>query len=325
MPETVSAISLDQYIGYWQDDSFRFEWPCLFTSPPWICAWSPTLGADLEPYLLSVQRDGRIIGFVPVYLAGNEAHLLGGADVCDYLEFAVAAGEEIPFFESLFSHLREVGVERLDLQPLHPESSVCRTLPELADRLRCDISWKADEPVFEMLLPGSWDDYLYRLSGKQRHEVRRKFRRLEDAGNYQLRIIQDADAIPDAMDAFLWLFRMNRNDKSAFMTDEMETYFRRLSSELGKAGILRLYFLDLDNETAAATLCFDYESTIYLYNNGYDNRFRALSVGMMSKLLSIKDGIVNGKRVYSFLKGAEPYKAQLGGESVMLKRCHIRL
>jgi len=324
MPETVSTISLGQYIDYWQDDAFRFEWPCLFTSPPWISAWVPTLGADVAPCLLSVRRDDRIVGFAPIYLKGNGGCLLGSANVCDYLDFAVTEGEEIPFFLGLFAHLREIGVQRLDLQPLHPESSVCRALPELADRLRCDISWEADEPVYEMALPGSWDGYLNRLSGKHRHEVRRKFRRLEDAGDFQLRTIEEP-GISDGMDAFLSLFRLNRSDKSEFMTGEMETYFRTLASELGKAGILKLQFLDIDDETVAATLCFDYRSTIYLYNNGYDDRFRALSVGMMSKLLSIKDGIAKGKQMYSFLKGAEPYKAQLGGEKVMLQRCHVRL
>jgi CelD/BcsL family acetyltransferase involved in cellulose biosynthesis len=72
-------------------------------------------------------------------------------------------------------------------------------------------------------------------------------------------------------------------------------------------------------------MCFDYGSTRYLYNNGYDPRFRSLSVGIVSKLLTIKDGIDAGRRRYDFLRGNESYKRHLGGKPVPLYGLNVAL
>jgi CelD/BcsL family acetyltransferase involved in cellulose biosynthesis len=66
-------------------------------------------------------------------------------------------------------------------------------------------------------------------------------------------------------------------------------------------------------------------STRHLYNSGFDPRFRSLSVGLMCKVLSLKDAIEKGCKNYDFLKGAETYKYRLGGREVPLYNCRIRL
>ena len=62
---------------------------------------------------------------------------------------------------------------------------------------------------------------------------------------------------------------------------------------------------------------------MYLYNSGYDPRYGELSVGLLCKVLSIKNSIESGRKRYDFLKGAEPYKYHLGGKEVPLSRCRI--
>ena len=127
------------------------------------------------------------------------------------------------------------------------------------------------------------------------------------------------------MKTFLALFRSNRSDKAEFMNDRMDSFFRVLSVALNKARILKLFFLDFDERPVAATMCFNYQSTMYLYNNGYDKRFGSLSVGLLGKVLSIKESIHCGKKTYDFLKGSEVYKRRLGGQPVQLYRCLIEL
>jgi CelD/BcsL family acetyltransferase involved in cellulose biosynthesis len=127
------------------------------------------------------------------------------------------------------------------------------------------------------------------------------------------------------MAAFLALFRSNRSDKAEFMNDQMVSFFKELAEALKEARILRLFFLDLNKRPIAATLCFNYRSTMYLYNNGYDKSFGSLSVGLLSKVLSIKESIQSGKKTYDFLKGAEVYKKRLGGQPIQLYRCLIDL
>ena len=127
------------------------------------------------------------------------------------------------------------------------------------------------------------------------------------------------------METFFDLFKSNLAAKAAFMNEPMTAFFRSLTANLAAAKLLKLYFLDLDGRPIAATLCVDYQSTVYLYNNGYDAAFGSLSAGLMSKVLTIRASIRDGRRTYDFLKGSEAYKRRLGGEPVNVYRCMLDL
>jgi CelD/BcsL family acetyltransferase involved in cellulose biosynthesis len=88
---------------------------------------------------------------------------------------------------------------------------------------------------------------------------------------------------------------------------------------------LRLYFLEVAGRTVASVLCFDYLGTRYLYNSGYDAQYQELSVGILSKVFSIRTGIESGCGKYDFLKGAETYKKRIGGQERSLYRFDITL
>ena len=109
------------------------------------------------------------------------------------------------------------------------------------------------------------------------------------------------------------------------MTDQMVSFFRSLAEAMAAADMLKFHFLDVNDRPAAAVMCFDFNSTIYLYNNGFDRRFSSLSVGILSKVFSIKDSIQNGRKKYDFLKGPETYKYRLGGDEIPLYNCQIRI
>jgi CelD/BcsL family acetyltransferase involved in cellulose biosynthesis len=70
---------------------------------------------------------------------------------------------------------------------------------------------------------------------------------------------------------------------------------------------------------------FDYDHCIYLYNSGFDRTYHSLSAGLVCKILAIKAAIAQGKKRFDFLKGAEFYKAHLGGKAVPLYRCQITI
>jgi len=92
---------------------------------------------------------------------------------------------------------------------------------------------------------------------------------------------------------------------------------------MAQAGLLRLGLLELNAFPVAAVLCFDYNNTVFLYNNGYDPQYSFLSVGLLSKVLCIKDSVERGRSTFDFLKGAEEYKHRLGGKEITLYACQI--
>jgi len=299
------------------------NWNCLFTLPVWLEAWSTCCGGGFETRIYAARHKDRLLGLAPLRINGARAGFIGSADLCDYLDFIVAEGRENEFFAALLDYLCGRGITQVDLGPLRPDSAAWRHLRAIAPRLGWRPASEADEICFEMELPPSWEDYLAGLTGKQRHEVRRKLRRLDERADYALRIVRSPEAAEEGFDTFMKLFRQSRADKNEFLTEARQAFFRLLTEQTAAAAMLRLYILDIDGAPAAAALCFDHAGTLYLYNSGYDQRFADLSAGQMCVLMTIRDSIAMGRKWYNFLKGEEVYKKRMGGRPVQLMRLRL--
>lgn len=278
------------------------------------------LGVKGEPLILVVSDKNEVVGIAPLARRDGEAFFLGTADVCDYQDAVIAPGHEESVTHRLLDHLAQIGVSRLDLQTLRPDAAVARALDAIQGPAGLRITRQPVEVTYETALPETWDGYLMQLNGKQRHEVRRKVRRLESHGAYGYRMAGFGKELGGATEQFLRLFHLNRQDKAEFMDSAMSAYFRGLIERLARQKMLRLCFLDVDDRPVAAVLCFDYNRTRYLYNSGYDAAYHHLSVGILSKVFSIQKGLEEGCRKYDFLKGAEVYKRRIGGQEVPLYR-----
>ncbi|MEJ2428492.1 MAG: GNAT family N-acetyltransferase [Deltaproteobacteria bacterium] len=325
MAYTVRQETFESFHALWLDRKSPLEWDCLFVLPSWLKVWCNVFSDESSPYITAVRDKEKLIGIAPLMVEGEEARFIGDPDVCDYQDFIVAPGRGKEFFETLINQLGKQGIRRFDLNTVRADSKVLTELVAAAKSLKCEVSCNAEDVTLELDLPASWDKFLAELTGKQRHEVRRKLRRLNDAGEINYRVVEDFERVKDEMETFLALFGLSRSDKAAFMTNQMRYYFRLLAESMAKANLLKLSFLEVDGTPAAAVMCFDYNSTIYLYNNGYDGRFSSLSVGLLSKVLTIKESMRRGKKKYDFLKGTEEYKYRLGGKPVPLYRCQVKL
>jgi CelD/BcsL family acetyltransferase involved in cellulose biosynthesis len=173
-------------------------------------------------------------------------------------------------------------------------------------------------------LPATWDAYVDGLGKKERHELRRKLRRLEAAGEVHQKTYSDPQELPGCMGDFFRLMRMSREDKERFLTPEREGFFLDLATGLAARGQFRLSFLELNGIRVAGCITFDYGGAHLLYNSGYDPAYASLSVGLLNKALCIKDAIEAGKHTFDFLKGPERYKYDLGGKERSVYRLTVR-
>lgn len=324
---TVTEETLDTLASLWDNPVTRQLWTCLFVSPPWLKSWLGSFGGDVTPFMQAVRDGDAVLGIAVLSIDKSDrtVSLIGDASVCDYLDFVVAPGREAEFFAVLIRDLRRKEIKALKLESIRADSSILTVLKGMAENLSCRLTIRQQDVALSVLLPGSWEAYLMQLTGKHRHEIRRKLRRLHDAGQIAYQLARNKTDVEKAMEDFLLHFRTNRPDKAAFMTPRMAVFFRTLARNLSEAGILKLFSLTIDGISAAEVLCFDFRSTRYLYNNAYDGYFSSLSVGVMSKVFSIRDGIRMGLKTYDLLKGAEAYKYRLGGKSIHIYSCRIDL
>jgi CelD/BcsL family acetyltransferase involved in cellulose biosynthesis len=297
----------------------------FFVLPPWLKVWRETFAPETKPYFLTGRQEEKVTGIAPLMIKDRTASIIGSADVCDYVDFIVAPGKEGDFFRALLDDLKGRNVNLLDLGALRPNSAASAFLMDTARKAGYEVTCEEEDISLERDLPSTWDEYLQLLNSKQRHEVRRKLRRLAEAGSIDYRFVDKAESVPDFMDAFLKMFVESREDKAEFLTERMEAFFKSMVVAMAEVGLLRAGILEVDDKPVAAIIAFDYNDVVYLYNSAYDPDYSSLSVGVLSKALYIKDSIERGKKRFDFLKGTEQYKYHLGGTEVHLSRCRIRI
>jgi len=323
MSYTYAPQSFDSLDSSWNELSHKLNWDSVFVLPRWLKVWRQAFGGDFELYLFEVKQDKNIIGITPLMVKEGKASFIGSADVCDYMDFAVAPGKEHAFFTALLDKLKHDNISELCLESLRHNSTVMTCLVNLAKGKGYEVTLTRENVSLDLDLPSTWEEYLRTLTPKQRRETGRRFRRLEEEGDINYRVVEEA--APEVLDIFFKLMRVSREDKAAFMTARMESFFRSLADTMAEAKLLRFGILEISEKPVAAVMCFDYNNKVYLYNSGYDPEYGYLSVGLLSKLLSIKDSIERGRRCYDFLKGPEEYKYRLGGREIPIYSCRIVL
>lgn len=317
--------SFESIYSYWRNSIYSLKWNCLFVLPHWLKIWWEIFGSTSEIYLCAIRQADDVLGIAPLMLESGNASFIGNVDVCDYQDFIIAPAKGNEFFSVLLDYLSQKGITLLDLKPLRPDSTTLLALAEVARKRGCEVSCKALDVSFELNLPASWDEYLLMLNGKQRHEIRRKLRRLQEAGNITYRVVEEVKDVNKEMETFFTLFKSSSADKETFMTDKMASFFRSMAETMAAEKMFKLYLLAMNEKPIAAVMCFDYNSRVYLYNNGFDINFRSLSVGILCKVFSIKDCIQKDKEKYDFLKGSETYKYRLGGKEIPLYECKVKI
>ncbi len=318
----------ENFDSLWQ--SFRnnpgLNFPSVFVTPPFLESWWQYFHKEeAELSIMSISSGDNLLGIAPMQIKDNVISFIGSPDVCDYLDFITVPGKEVEFAGAFLDQLKNRGIKEIELNPVRQDSNTLSILTGIAEERSCEVSRKQEDVSLETVLPGTWDEYLAVLDGKQRHELRRKLRRLNSAGKVEYKVIEEKKDIAESFDTFLTLFAKSKGGKAAFMTDRMAGFFRRLAMSLSEAGLMRFGILSLENEVIAMVMCFEYEDIVYLYNSGFNTDFSELSPGIASKAYFIKDSIEKGKKVFNFLKGSETYKYQMGGSEVPIVSCHIKI
>ena len=324
MSVTVASLTFDELKVKWPEFRESLKVPFPFITPDWLEAWWTSFHDSDELFLRAVYAEAGIIGIAALRINQGIARFVGSANVSDYLDLIVKQGSETEFLTTILNEIQKAGIKKLELESLRPDSTVMRYLVPIAKSNGNVVEIVSTDVSLDIALPATWDSYLASLTTHQRHEIGRKLRRLEEAGGIRFDIKPPQDT-PSELATLIKLLKISRSDKAEFMTVPMEAYFNRLGEAMNRIRILRFGHLRVGETIVASVLCFDYNETRYLYNSGYDPQYSSLSVGLLSKVYSIKNAIENKMTRYDFLKGAETYKYHLGGIEMPISHVRIEL
>jgi len=239
------------------------------------------------------------------------------------MDFVACQGQEVAIFSQLLDYLEPMDWNSIDLESLLPDSLALSHFAPLAQQRGYLVEVTKEDVSPQLVLPSSWEEYLSQLKRKDRHELRRKLRRLDQTKSTRFYTITEKRRLYQDLADFFRLFELSGDEKAGFMTDQMRGFFEAMAHSLAEKGYMRMAFLEVEGQRVASAICFDCWDHFHLYNSGYDPGYASLSVGLLCKAFCLKEGILEGKRRFDFLRGAEPYKYHLGGQDVPIYRCVI--
>ena len=239
---------------------------------------------------------------------------MGIQDNFEYNDFLIRLGYEEGFYQTLLESMDNQDFQNLCLFSLRDTSPTLELFPDMARKMGYTVEIEEEDVTSGIALPGTWDEYLALLNKKDRHELRRKLRRMDSQSDWKWYSLSEPTQVAERLSEFISLMRQSRADKDEFMTPERERFFSNITQRMAELGQLHLYFLDMDGSTVATSLCFDYGGSRLLYNSGYDPEYGYFSVGLLLNAMCLKDAIEQGLDYFDFLRGPEPYKAHLGGQ-----------
>ena len=196
---------------------------------------------------------------------------------------------------------------------------------EMSDGWTLNVEREDVCPVITVAPGASFDDYLATLGKKARHEIRRKLRRAEHAG--EVRFDESPEPLDD-LEAFIDLHQRRWGERGLFPDTEggrqSRLMFRRLFELFGADGPLRLAFLTIGGRRVAAGVGLRSRDGYLDYTAGVDPDARELSPGVILLATFLQQAIREGCNRLDLLRGDEPYKYEWGAVDEPIQRILVR-
>ena len=305
----------------------------LFLTCQWQSTWWSHFGKDKALRLVTFrQGKGDLLGLASFSVESSPdgrrvMRFLGGTDVADYLDIIAKSGYEEDICKNTVDFWKSTEDEWdfIDLHCLKESSITLNILKQLLNENGYYAEVSVEDVCPRVSLPPSWGEYLESLNKKDRHELRRKIRKIErvsQSGNGYS--IEDSNSVMEGIEQFLLLHRRSGVQKERFMNKGMGVFFQDIANILSPENWLKLSFLHMDRTCMASSMCFDYQNKVYLYNSGYDPEYSYLSPGIVLVAHLIREAIESGRSEFDFLRGKEDYKYRLGAKDSSIYRMVIR-
>lgn len=259
---------------------------------------NPTIALGGVEYEITPDKRAVLVGMKPV---------LNGQEVTDYGPSRFAS--DVVTTHQILKE--DYHIKTIQYDYIREDSSVYATLKTMSA-----LPPTRQEVSPYIILPPTWDAYLEVLERTDRKELKRKFRRL-DTVPHEVTFHAPSEN-DEAFGDFVRLHKSSDPAKDIFMTPPMERFFHDVYHLTVPQWKQRIAILKIENKPAAAVFFFENDSSLLLYNSGYDPSLKYYSGGLLLVARLIRYAIEGKKKTFDFLRGGERYKYDLGGKDCQL-------
>jgi CelD/BcsL family acetyltransferase involved in cellulose biosynthesis len=281
-----------------------------FLRPGWFRAWGDAF-APGAVRVITIRRDGRLVGAAPVIVRGG---VVRSASNWHTPWFRPVAEDDDAQREIADRILRAAG-RRASLMFVPAEDVCVEALAGAGSGHRVRTRVLERSPAIHT--DGGYETYSRSLDSKLRSELRRRRRRLEEAGG-EIRVdVWDGRAglagLLDrgfAIEAAGW-----KASRSSAIVSRPNTlrFYTALAQWAAARGWLRLAFLRAGDRAVAFDLCLE-DRRHYLLKTGFDPAFAPFAPGTLLREAMIERAFREELLSYEFLGTDEPWKLQWTSE-----------
>jgi CelD/BcsL family acetyltransferase involved in cellulose biosynthesis len=290
----------------WDDLADRVE-ASPFLRPGWVEAWWRAFGSGrLE--IVVLRRVGRLTALIPLHTRVGRRFSTSNWHTPQFgmLAETDAARDELVAF--LFER-RPAELSLAFVDAAGPDLAAFRAAA-------ADAGYRTVERTLQrspyVVIDGTWDAYMRRLSRKRRAELGRCRRRLEDRGRLVLEVAAGEEHLDELLDE---AFRVEASgwkgiNRSAIISrPETRRFYGEIAHWAARRGLLRVALLRLNDHPLAVQFFLECDGTHYAIKGGFDPAFERYSPGIVLLQALLERAFATGLRLVSLGGDLDPYKA----------------
>ena len=277
-----------------------------FARPGWMQAWWSAFGLG-ELQILVLNAGGRLRGVLPLERRGGVLRALANAHTPIFELVAVDAAARRELAELAL----ELTARRLELRELDADGP---TAAAMADAARCrqvPIRMRELRRAPRVLLGAGPGEYPASLAGKRRRDLKRRRRRLDDAGELEVSWRDGRERLDEllaegfALEGSGW---KEQAGTAIASTAPTLRFYEGVARWAADQGLLRLGFLRLDGRPIAFQLTLWDDRSCYLLKTGFDRAYNREGPGVVLLDELIARAHAMGLKTAELLGDSEPHK-----------------
>jgi CelD/BcsL family acetyltransferase involved in cellulose biosynthesis len=318
--EITGAKRLSQYRDDWQRLAQESTNSDLYQSYEWISTWLDAFWCDKPIAFLIVRNNEEIAGIAPLVPDPAGELWCPGSLVSPVNEHSMRTnilcnGNREEVLSLLLDHLRRTrGQVRIAYKDVMDRAWIAGDLQGILSRFGM-AAVRIEEPSSPVVtVQGEAGDYYETRSAHLRHELRRKLKKIKQAGRVEHRVIRSPEDCDAAMDDIFAIEEKSWKAEagSAFTSRaELARFYRKLADRAAANGWLRIHMLYFDSKPVAHLYGLVYKGRYYALKTSYDRAYSQLSPGVVLFDHAIRDAFSEGYSHFDMLGEESRWKSEL--------------
>lgn len=290
-----------EFESKWRDILASDPHATPFQSPDWHRIWWRHYGGDRRPLTLAAHEGNDLVGLYPLMRSRGAWRVIrpSGIGPADYLQPLIRPGYEsaLELFAESIAAMDDVDL--VDLQQAREDKPSVTISGEVIDQARCLV----------LQLPPTYDEFLGSLGKSLRFDCKRLGKPPFSTGAAELETV-GADDVSAGLEILFEQHRLRWRKRGlpGVFIGRSRKFHLEWAATAASRGWLRLQVLRSEGKPIGALYGMAMGGTTYFYQCGFDPDYKALSPGTLLVAHTIRQAIEEGRLVFDFMRGDEPYK-----------------